>query len=302
MADPYITYTKVIDRTDPRLGRNVRHDSRSLAYAYQAPAGQTYASVLFDRHIAILDQGDLGSCTGNAATGCLGSGAFYASIAGSAYTGDEAEAVKLYSAATALDNYNGTYPPTDTGSDGLSVAKAAQQAGFISGYQHALTFDALMAAVQKQPVIIGINWYQNFFTPDENGLITISTGDTVAGGHEPMIRGYDADKAELLLDNSWGTSWGVAGSFRMGIATMKRLLSEDGDCTIFTAITSPAPTPTPTPVPPAPVPPTPGPVVPQEVQVLAASTQKFRHAMLPIEGVSQAKKGLATFLKPYGIS
>jgi hypothetical protein len=292
------------DRADPRLGRHINHDSRSRAYAFKAPAGVTYKSVLFDRHIPILDQGDLGSCTGNAATGHLGSGAFYATVAGTSYSGDEAEAVKLYSSATSLDAYSGTYPPTDTGSDGLSVAKAAQKAGLISGYQHTFTFDDFMAALQQQPVIVGVTWYNNFFTPDANGLITMAAGDTVAGGHEFVIRGYDADKQQVIADNSWGTSWGVAGSFRISNATMQRLLSSSlgGDCTMFTPITAPAPTPTPVPVPtPTPVPPGPDDPTSDEIQTLADSTRKFRNSRLN-GGSQQAKDALNVFFSDLGVS
>lgn len=102
----------------------------------------------------------MGSCTGNAAAGCLGTGQFWGqatqqTLSAADATHDEGEAVKLYSAATALDQIKGTYPPDDTGSDGLSVAKACQNAGLISGYTHAFSLDALLSALSTQPVIVG---------------------------------------------------------------------------------------------------------------------------------------------------
>jgi hypothetical protein len=252
MSESFTVTRKTIDSSDPRLGRHVNHDSRSRAFAFRAPVAVTYKSVLHERYIPILDQGDLGSCTGNAATGHIGTGDFYAPAVAlhPTFSGDETEALALYSKATELDGYSGTYPPNDTGSDGLSVAKAAKQAGFISGYLHTFSFDDFMAAVQKQPVIVGVNWYSNMFNPDGRGLVTIPKGDTVEGGHEFVIRGYDDPTGELLADNSWGTGWGAAGSFRLDSATMKRLLSEDGDCTMFVPLTSSPPVPDPvTPVP-----------------------------------------------------
>jgi hypothetical protein len=52
------------------LGRNIRHDSRNKAYPWQRSAAAP-ASQMWIRHGAILDQGSLGSCTGNAETGAL---------------------------------------------------------------------------------------------------------------------------------------------------------------------------------------------------------------------------------------
>lgn len=53
-----------------RLGRHVKHDPRSLAY--QVVADGTAVTVRWDRLIPVLDQGQVGSCTGNAAVGHLG--------------------------------------------------------------------------------------------------------------------------------------------------------------------------------------------------------------------------------------
>src|SRR5262245_14501855 len=58
--------------TDPRLGRHVRHDPRSWNFAFGAVADTSrLASVRHESQIPTLDQGQLGSCTGNAATKCL---------------------------------------------------------------------------------------------------------------------------------------------------------------------------------------------------------------------------------------
>ena len=65
-----------------RLGRHVRHDPRSLAYQVAAVDPATLTSVRHVRGIPVLDQGDLGSCTGNAAEGCLGSAPFLGTLQG----------------------------------------------------------------------------------------------------------------------------------------------------------------------------------------------------------------------------
>ena len=234
-----------------RLGRHVMHDSRSLAYRVPR-SGAAVSSQNWTRNIPILDQGDLGSCTGNALTGALGTGPIWDALPKGHVTLDEKEAVSLYSAATKLDSYPGNYPPTDTGSDGTSVCKAGQAAGFISGYLHAATVDDMVAALQTGPVIVGVNWYSSFDEPASDGLVSIGAGAYVRGGHEFLIRGVDVSGELLEADNSWGVSWGKQGSFSFSYTTMDRLLSEEGDCTVPLALSVPAPTPTPptpTPVP-----------------------------------------------------
>ena len=156
----------------------------------------------------------------------------------------------LYEAATRLDSIRGAYPPDDTGSTGLAVAKAAKNAGLISGYKHATSITAALSALQTGPVITGVNWYEGFDEPDASGRVSIA--GSVRGGHEFVVDGYDADAGLVYAHNSWGTSWGLAGRFCFSVDDWTRLLSEDGDVTQFVPVTQPAPTPTPTPTPPAP--------------------------------------------------
>jgi len=237
-----------------RLGRHVRHDSESLRYLHKRDPRRVIVAQLWPRLIPILDQGDLGSCTGNMAEGNVGTSPLFDAIPGNLparpttnAAGDEQQAVSLYSAATKLDPYSGSYPPTDTGSDGLSVAKAALAAGLISGYTHITSLADMEDALQLGPVGVGVNWYSSFDTPNSSGYVTISSGAYVRGGHEFLVRGVDPSAQRFRADNSWGLSYGVAGSFSFSYATMERLLSEQGDCTRFVPLNVPAPTPTPVP-------------------------------------------------------
>lgn len=239
-----------------RLGRHVEHDSRSRGYALSEDLiPPTYTSAVHQVRIPVLDQGDLGSCTGNAAEAFAGTDLVYEAIpttvkarpTGDA-TADEKQAVALYSAATALDNVRGNYPPTDTGSTGLAVAKAAQKAGLVSGYQHAFSLDTALKALAVSPLIVGVNWYEGFDNPNSNGLVKIS--GSVRGGHEFLLYGINAEQQVVLARNSWGESFGVGGCFAFSFDDLGRLLDEQGDATLFVPLTAPAPTPTPpTPVP-----------------------------------------------------
>lgn len=241
MATDTLFKRKIAEDVVPgkRLGRHVRHDPRSLRYLVQ-PKG-TVVSARWERRTPILDQGALGSCTGNAAAGTLGTDPFFSTVPG--LTLDENEAVKLYSAATQLDEFPETYPPTDSGSSGLGVAKACQDAGLISGYRHITSLAAAQTAIQTGPFIVGSDWYAGMDDPNGSGVVQ-ATG-YLRGGHEYECIGYDASSDLWELVNSWGTSYGVGGHFFYSSATFTRLLAHDGDATVFVPITSPAPTPTP---------------------------------------------------------
>lgn len=228
-----------------RLGRHVNHDPRSLRYTVGAPA-RTIVSVEHERVIPVLDQGDLGSCTGNASVGALGTKPLYDSLPSQDQPIlDEDLAVLVYKKATQIDPYDGEYPPDDTGSDGLSVAKVCKAYGLTSGYTHATSLAAMQAALQDTPVIVGVNWYSGFDSPDSNGLVKLS--GSVRGGHEFEVVGLDMDKQLFHAVNSWGTGWGKQGHFWFSFADMTRLLKEDGDCTQLLPLNVPAPTPTPGP-------------------------------------------------------
>jgi hypothetical protein len=233
------TYT-MIERAVPgkRLGRHVEHDPRSLAYL--VPEASAPVAARWRRDTPVLDQGNLGSCTGNATVGCLGTDPFYATLPGR--TLDEALAVQIYSAAEKIDGGAG-YPPEDQGSSGLSVAKAAKAAGLISGYLHITSVAAAQHAIATGPFIVGSDWFEGFDTPNAAGVVTIS--GTVRGGHEYECVGYDPATDLWEFVNSWGTSYGVAGHFFYSTATFTKLLASDGDATVFVPVTQPAPTPAP---------------------------------------------------------
>src|SRR5258707_4952721 len=154
-----------------RLGRHIWHDSRSRAYEYRRSGLFRLLSVLHDRHAPILDQGEASSCPGNRRDGALPTSPVWEALPPPALVLDEAEALRLYSAAEVIDG-DGPYPPNDNGSYGLSVAKAAKNAGFIVGYQHCFSRSVTPAAPPAGPRILGLNRYQGFPHPRPPGLPT----------------------------------------------------------------------------------------------------------------------------------
>jgi hypothetical protein len=229
-----------------RLGRHVNHDVRSFGFPFRPAAPLELADIEWERTEPIFDQDGLGSCVGNAICGALATGPVHAGLPVGHIALDEAEAVKLYHEATLIDPWPGSYPPDDTGTDGVSGAKAAKNDGLISGYTHCFSLDDALAALMEGPVAFGINWYSSFDTPSPDGIVTITRNAYVRGGHEVLGRGLRAAAGMILIDNSWGQSWGpMGGSFLVPFEVMTRLLAEQGDATVPLPLSQPAPVPVP---------------------------------------------------------
>jgi hypothetical protein len=254
------------------LGRHINHDPRSRAYAYPVQAAPLVA-VRHERRVPIFDQGDLGFCTACASLGILGTEPYYTalrvagmldaagrivlpeSVTGSEYWGvdriafNEAAAKELYHEITDSDPFEGTYPPDDTGSDGLSSAKVITALGLVPGYEHTFSLTAALDALQTRPLLVGTSWTDDMFTPDPYGRIR-PTGRT-AGGHEWILDEYQpTSRYGLALvggTTSWGTSFGVSGRFYMSATDFGKLLASQGDVIVLTPVTAAAPQPSPAP-------------------------------------------------------
>jgi hypothetical protein len=223
--------------------------------------------VQWNRQIPHFDQGDLGSCTGNAAAGLIATNSFGRTGSRSitvtdaqaaktkgvfqagTYTVDEDFAVMCYELNTRLDSFTGTYKPDDTGSSGLAAAKTLVALGLADVYTHGFTLAALDSALQKGPVMAGTVWLNCMFEPDSEGFIKLDVSSPEAGGHEYVLSGLDVEKDRYTLDNSWGDSWGVGGQAFISRQDMKWLLDQQGDVTVPHMLGTDTPTPTPVPVP-----------------------------------------------------
>lgn len=214
-----------------RLGRHVEHDERSRGY--QAPLAPEASSAWWRHYGHILNQGDIGSCTGNALVQCLVTGplrrlGWYAS---------EPKALDAYHLATVLDGFDGVWPPDDTGSSGLAACKAGVQLGWITEYRHAFGLDQARRAIAVSPMLCGTAWYESMFEPDADGFVR-PVGEKV-GGHEYVSLAWDALDGTWTFQNPWGKPWGVAvkglttgGAFRMRDRDFGMLLEDSGDLTV----------------------------------------------------------------------
>jgi hypothetical protein len=241
-----------LHRPGQYLGRNLELDSRSLGYLLDpALAQQPIKPAEWAPPIPTLDQGQTGSCTGNAGTYHLATllGASRLSevrLDGYPLTPNDAArneefARQLYHHATIEDGFQGTWPPDDTGSSGLGVCRSLKKAGLIPRYVWATTSRGMASFLQRSGCIIGMPWMEAFFQTDRDGFIDHDPNwyySGVAGGHEVYVEAlekwdeHDMRNGIIRFHNSWTDGWGDHGRGRMRISTYERLRAEI-DCKQF---------------------------------------------------------------------
>jgi hypothetical protein len=229
-------WTHIEEDVDPehRLGRHIHRPEGFHARTLSAVAPNQ--SISWKRYVGPFNQGNLGSCTGNAAAGVLMSDPFYATIPKPPSPFGEPEAVTIYSAATHFNgDPNSIYPPNDGGSSGPASAQACEQLGFISGYNHTVDLPTTLTAFLKGPGSFGVNWMTSFDNPLSTGECPLTPGATVRGGHE--IHGFsnDAENSRVWFYQSWGDTWGGLGNgtFWFSYATLTSLFNAGADTTFF---------------------------------------------------------------------
>jgi hypothetical protein len=217
-----------------RLGRHQVHD---------ALTPERDAFTLVDRFkpiktvthkelVPVFDQGQLGSCTANAALGCLVTEPF--ATVGATYV--ETDAVTLYELETQLDNSQipGSYPPNDTGSTGPWSMMALEKQGKIKSFIHTRNLHTALRMLNTGPISIGVSWYESMFTPinaaSGGGLVLdVDEHSDLAGGHQLCVTANDVEHQRVLLRNSWGVGWGDQGHAWLTWNDFALLLHEGGD-------------------------------------------------------------------------
>ncbi len=214
---------------DIRLDRVPEFDERSRKFALQTVA-KKHRSYTW-RCLEQLDQGPDGAC--------VGFGVAHELIARpSEVKNIDAKFAKeqVYWGAQKIDPWEGgSYPgamPFYEGSSVLAGVKMAKTLGYIDEYRWAFGIEDLKYGVgHNGPAVIGINWYEGMYSPDEKNFIHV-TGN-LTGGHCVLVNSISLKHQRFTLHNSWGKNWGKNGEAYISFDDMDRLLKEYGEAVFF---------------------------------------------------------------------
>ena len=139
----------------------------------------------------------------------------------------------VYKEAQKIDQWPGEdYEGTSV----LAGAKIMMRYRMLHQYRWAFGVDDVIGALMSTgPVVLGINWYNGMYTAP-NGKLTIF-GNKV-GGHCILAIGYNPSsetfggKETIILQNSWGKSWGIDGIAEITVEDLRRLMEEGGEACV----------------------------------------------------------------------
>lgn len=211
--------------TDRGLGRLVEFDERSRSYpirpllAAVAPRSYTWG---VPHTNTPLDQGREGACVGFA--WCHEAAA--RPVVEQNIT--DVVARDVYRSAQRIDQWPGeAYEGTSV----LAGAKIMLERGYIREYRWCFDLNDVLTTVSRRgPVVLGINWYEDMFDPDENGYL--HPRGLLAGGHAILCAGVSVKRRDVTLFNSWGPGWGNVGRARLTWDDLDRLLHESGEACV----------------------------------------------------------------------
>ncbi len=192
---------------------------------------------------AVYDQGQLGSCTGNAWAGLVeflllkeGQTDFIPSRLFIYYNERALEDDTAQDAGASLSDGAQVVSSQGCPHEALwpyDISQFAVQPPpgvYEDGRQH-LTFDVQQVsqdlASMKEvlanglPIVVGFTVYQSFESAQvaKTGIVPLPRRrEQILGGHAVMVVGYDDHQSRFLVRNSWGMSWGLQGYFLMPYA------------------------------------------------------------------------------------
>jgi hypothetical protein len=226
VTSPSELHIVIAEQQDPRLGRQVVHDPRNRRFA--APrtgvARRSVAHRIYDPRPN--PNQPRGNCTGCAE-------AMMANAKGNRHRStvlDMFDADRIYSRATELDPWPGSWPPQDTGSSGGAAAQAAVDLGLAERYEWYFGLEHTLDGLQHHPLSVGTWWYEGLFEPDRRTKVVRPTGQKV-GGHQYLLRAYDVTSKLNVGQHRLGLRcwWGGYQDAWITVDDFAGLLADDGD-------------------------------------------------------------------------
>lgn len=219
--------------------RSIVHSSEELV-SLPKPSIFPPKISLRDKMPPVYDQGQLGSCTSNAAAG-----AYEYELMKQGLTDWRPSRLMLYW----LERQRENTINSDSGAQMADGILALTQTGICDEktwpydiskftvrpdleayaqakkpHHHALAWRRLAKTVQdiktslvnKNPVLIGFSVYESFYDIGHSGMMPLpQPNEALEGGHETLIIGYDDATRTLEVRNSWSADWGDQGHFWM---------------------------------------------------------------------------------------
>lgn len=180
----------------------------------------------------VEDQGEIGSCTGNAFAGALeflekkesqvfrDISRLFIYYNERAYIGEQAidSGANIRDGIKSLVSYGAAGEliwPYDT--DRFAVqpsneAYADAASHKITKYMRITTHNGILTCLANgYPVIFGMGWYDSYDNEDTGVLPELKGNETLEGGHCMVLTGYDLITRRYSFRNSWGLAWGKQG-------------------------------------------------------------------------------------------
>lgn len=215
-------------------------DHRDRLYTIGQPRALPPSADLRSQLPAPWDQGQIGSCTGNATAAALAYGRAMQGLPaivpsrlmlyyyGRRYEGTQdsdvgAQIRDVIKGAALMGACSEDLWPYDetqfaVAPDATAIAGALNDraVGYRRVPQDMGSIRACLA--EGDPIVFGFSVYESF----ESSAVAFSgklpmpgQSEVMVGGHAVLAVGYDDAERTLLVRNSWGTGWGMAGHFVM---------------------------------------------------------------------------------------